>query len=112
MTRTAPGSAHRALRWAAATLLAAACGGSQPASHAVEIRAFRFLPDTVEVAAGDTVVWTNHDLVPHTASGPRGAWDSGRIDARGSARWVAGEPGTHEYLCAYHPTMRAVVVVR
>ncbi len=93
--------------------LAAGCGagGARPTTHPVEIRAFRFVPDTVVAAPGDTVVWTNADVVPHTATVP-GGWDTGQIGARGNGRIVAGEPGTYAYVCAYHPTMRATLVVR
>ncbi|HEX6038662.1 cupredoxin domain-containing protein [Longimicrobium sp.] len=98
---------------AALALAAAACGtgASAPTAHRVEIRAFRYLPDTVTAAPGNTVVWTNADVVPHTARAA-GAWDTGEIGAAGEGRIVAGAPGTYRYDCAYHPTMHAVLVVR
>jgi plastocyanin len=98
----------------AALVLAAGCGGggARAATHPVEIRALRFLPDTVVVAPGDTVVWTNADLVPHTATSAAGGWDTGEIGGSASGRTVAGKPGTYPYVCAYHPTMRGTLVVR
>jgi len=95
-----------------AFILAAGCGGggARAATHHAEIRGFRFHPDTVAVAPGDTVVWTNRDVVPHTAT--THAWDTGMIGAGSSGRMVADSPGTYAYACAYHPTMRAVLVVR
>ena len=97
----------------AALALAAGCGAgpARPATHHADIRAFRFQPDTVTAAPGDTVVWTNHDVVPHTAT-LRGAWDTGGIAANESGRVVAGAAGTYAYVCAYHPNMQAVLVVR
>lgn len=93
-------------------LLLAGCGGGRgTTAHAVEIRGFVFAPDTVVAAVGDTVVWTNHDVVPHTATRSGGP-DTGQIDANGSGRWVVEAAGTHDYVCAYHPTMRGTVVVR
>jgi plastocyanin len=99
---------------AVAMALAAGCGGSgaRPATHPVEIRAFAFHPDTVAAAPGDTMVWTNRDVVPHTATAPGRAWDTGMIAAGAIGRTVAGARGTYAYVCAYHPTMRAVLVVR
>ena len=93
--------------------LAAGCGGggARPATHAVEIRAFRYAPDTVVAAPGDTVVWTNADAVPHTATAP-GEWDTGEIGAAASGRMVAAKEGTHAYVCAYHSGMRGTLVVR
>jgi plastocyanin len=96
----------------AAAFLAAACGrGDAPRAHAVEIRGFAYAPDTVVAAPGDTVAWTNADVVPHTAT-VVGRWDTGQIGARGSGRVVAGGAGTYPYVCAYHPTMRGTLVVR
>jgi plastocyanin len=97
----------------AVLVLATGCGAraARPAAHSVEIRAFRYRPDTLTVARGDTVAWTNHDVVPHTATVP-GAWDTGQIGAGASGRWVAGASGTYAYACAYHPGMKAVLVVR
>ena len=97
----------------AALALAAGCGGGDagPAAHAAEIRAFRYHPDTLAAATGDTVVWINRDVVPHTATAA-GDWDTGEIGAGAERRMVAGAPGTYAYVCAYHPTMRAVLVVR
>ncbi|HEX6373273.1 MAG TPA: cupredoxin family copper-binding protein [Longimicrobium sp.] len=94
--------------------LAAGCGGggAGPTAHPVEIRAFRFAPDTLVAAPGDTVVWTNADVVPHTATAAEGGWDTGQIGANASGRIVAGEAGTYPYVCAYHPTMRGTLIVR
>ncbi|HEV3050123.1 MAG TPA: cupredoxin family copper-binding protein [Longimicrobium sp.] len=97
----------------AALALAAACGrGDAPArTHAVAIRGFAYAPDTVVAAPGDTVVWTNGDVVPHTAT-VAGRWDTGEIRGSASGRIVAGEAGTYAYVCAFHPTMRGTLVVR
>ena len=99
---------------AVALLLAGACSarGAGPARHDVEIRAFRYAPDTITVGVGDTLVWTNHDPVPHTATDSRRRWDTGDIPRNGEGRWVADRAGTEEYVCAYHPGMRATIVVR
>ena len=93
--------------------LAAGCGGggARAATHAVEIRAFRYAPDTVIAAPGDTVVWTNADVVPHTATAA-GEWDTGEIRPAASGRMVAAKAGTYPYVCAYHPGMQATLVVR
>jgi len=94
-----------------ASLAVACAGGATPRAHAVDIRGFAYQPDTITVAVGDTLVWTNHDVVPHTAT-RAGAWDTGQIAARAEGRWVAEAPGTHDYICAYHPNMKGTVVVR
>jgi plastocyanin len=84
-----------------------------PARHLVEIRDLAFAPATLEVAVGDTIVWQNRDLFPHTstASGAAG-WDTRGIPAGGEGSAVARRPGRYEYICEVHPTMRGVITVR
>jgi plastocyanin len=91
---------------------AVACSPPAPRAHTVEIRNFAFAPAEVTVAPGDTVVWTNGDFVPHTATGRNDRWDSRAISANGSWRYVAPAPGRYEYYCVFHPGMTAVVIVR
>jgi plastocyanin len=97
----------------AALALAAACaGGDRPRAHRVEVRGFVFEPQTLEAAPGDTLVWANHDLVPHTATDSAGAWDTGTVEAGAEGRVVAPKPGVYPYRCALHPTMRGTLRVR
>lgn len=95
-----------------ALLAAAACsGGGQPArAHTIAIRGFQFVPATLTVAVGDTLVWTNGDVVPHTATAADRAWDTGSIAAGGAGRIVVGRKGRQAYVCAFHPSMKAEVV--
>ena len=95
-------------------LLVAGCGGepgTPPArrTHRVEARGFTFAPATLALVEGDTVVWRNADIVPHTATAA-GKWDSGPVPAGAEWRWVA-TAGEFSYLCAFHPTMRGTVSV-
>lgn len=102
----------RRLAAAAALGLAAACGLPAPRSHTVEIRGFAYLPATLKVAAGDTVVWINRDVVPHTATRDGQGWDSGSIEAERTWRLVAASGASQPYYCAFHPNMRGVLAVR
>lgn len=107
---------HAAIRTAvlatAVLGLAAACGRPAPRSHTAEIRGFAYLPATLQVAAGDTVVWINRDVVPHTATQDGQGWDSGSIGAEQAWRLVATSGGSQPYYCTFHPSMRGVLVVR
>jgi plastocyanin len=108
-----PRLAGRSARWLAAVLgLAAACGRPAPRSHTVEIRGFAYLPATLQVAAGDTVVWVNRDVVPHTATQDGRGWDSDTLSVGEAWRLVAAGRGSQPYYCAFHPTMRGELVVR
>jgi plastocyanin len=84
---------------------------AQAATHVVTIEAMAFSPATLTIRRGDTVVWNNKDVVPHTATA-RGQFDSGNIAA--GKRWshAMGKAGSYRYVCAYHPGMVATVVVQ
>lgn len=92
--------------------LAAACARPASRSHTVEIRGFAYLPATLEVAGGDTVVWINRDVVSHTATWDGRGWDSGGLGAEQAWRLVAGRQGSQPYYCTFHPNMRGMLVVR
>jgi len=89
-----------------------ACSRRAPRSHQVAIRNFIFQPETLTVAAGDTVVWTNSDFVPHTATARGGEWDSKSVGANGTWTFVATTAGRHTYYCVFHPNMQGVIEVR
>jgi plastocyanin len=111
LTSTIAGRSSRRLATAALGL-AAACGRPAPRSHTVEIRGFAYQPAILQVAAGDTVVWINRDVVPHTATRDGRGWDSGSIDAEQSWRLVAAPGDSQAYYCVFHPNMRGVLAVR
>jgi plastocyanin len=98
----------------AATWTTASAAGSAPAparTHVIEIRGFGFEPAALEAAPGDTVVWINRDVVPHTATANDRAWDTGNIAAGASAQRVL-RSGDAEYFCLYHLTMKGRLSVR
>ncbi len=66
----------------------------------------------VEIRPGTTVVWENHDAVPHTSTSDKGLWDSGLIDAGRSWAHTFGDPGTYAFHCTPHPFMKGEVIVR
>jgi plastocyanin len=78
----------------------------------VDISSFAFSPGTLSIRPGDSVVWTNRDIVPHTATATDGGWDTERIDLGQSAEMRFEAPGRHGYFCAFHPGMTAEIIVR
>lgn len=76
-----------------------------PSVHTVTIDATRFQPADLKVRVGDTVIWVNKDLFPHTATA-RGVFDSGSIAADSSWRYTVATSGITEYDCTFHPTMK------
>lgn len=86
-------------------------GAAWSATHVVTIEGMKFEPDAVTVRPGDTVVWQNKDVVPHTATAA-GSFDSREIAAGKRWSWTARKAGRHAYVCTYHPGMQGTVVVQ
>ena len=83
------------------------------AEVAVDIRDFAYSPNPIEIAAGDTVTWTNQDEVPHTATGEdRDVLQSGTIAPGASFSQAFPEAGEFGYFCEFHPNMAGTVVVQ
>lgn len=81
-----------------------------PQTHTVTITGFKFVPETLTVNVGDTVEWKNEDITSHTATGK--SFDSKNLDPKASWKYVAGKQGTYAYICNFHPTMKAVLIVK
>jgi plastocyanin len=79
------------------------------ARHEIRIENMRFSPESVQVAIGDQLVWTNSDLFPHTVTSKE--FDSGPIAPGKTFRWRATKAGGISYVCAYHPTMKATLTI-
>jgi len=95
---------------AVAAILAAA---AEPTAS-VTIDNFSFVAPEITVAAGTTVVWTNHDDIPHTvtADGMPPSFRSHPLDSGEAFRMLFSKPGTYRYFCSLHPKMRGTVVVK
>jgi plastocyanin len=81
-------------------------------THTVRIEGMTFVPERLEVAAGDTVVWTNKDFLPHTVTASEARVESGDLAPSKSWRFVARKKGEMRYICRLHPVMKGVLVVR
>lgn len=92
------------------------CGLTAPVAQAatatVTIDNYAFKPGKITVHPGDTVVWTNQDSIPHTATSRDGrSFDSGAIDPGASWSHVFTKAGAYPYRCAIHPDMTGEVDV-
>ena len=88
---------------------AAAAAGARPIQ--IEMKNFAFAPAATTIKAGQTLTWTNDDVVPHTATADQKAWDSGQMAPGRSYTVTVTKPGTYEYACSIHPFMHAKVIV-
>lgn len=103
------------------------------ANLAVRVAEYKFIPDTVRVAVGQVIRWTNEDNVGHTVTFTHADTAPRRITSRAQLMglnrpkelyssklfnqgesWSAkfDQPGTFAYICDPHPYMKAVVIVQ
>ena len=81
---------------------------------AVGINNFNFEPKELTVTVGTTVTWTNHDDVPHTATGEGDApaFDSKALDTDEKFSFTFKTPGSYPYYCKVHPHMTGLIIVK
>jgi plastocyanin/glucose/arabinose dehydrogenase len=72
------------------------------ASASVAIQNFSFDPQTLTVAPGTTVTWTNNDEVQHTVTWDDRSVDSGLLGQGETFSYTFTEPGTYGYFCIPH----------
>ncbi|GAB4383778.1 cupredoxin domain-containing protein [Albidovulum sp.] len=105
---------------AAAAAPSMACTGAAPVAarvHEVDIKLFQFQPSALTIAPGDTVRWINRDGIEHSATaietGADGKplFDTG-LFGKGESREVTfTAPGSLDYACTRHPSMKGRIVV-
>jgi len=82
-----------------------------PVAHVFEIKDFVFSPATLSVKPGDTITWTNLDIVPHTATANDKSWDSKELKTGESYTITVTTATFAGYFCVYHPSMVATLNV-
>src|SRR3954464_11218270 len=94
----------RSLIAAAAVLLSLGGVSAQAEEFKVTIDNFTFSPAEVKVKVGDTVTWTNHDDIPHTAVSA-GKFRSKTMDTDDTFSFTFTSAGDYKYFCSPHPHM-------
>ena len=75
-----------------------------------------FTLEDLDIQAGTTVEWHNHDVAIHTSTSgnspnPNGMWDSGLLSNDQTFSQTFNEVGTFPYFCIPHPFMTGAVMV-
>jgi len=82
------------------------------ANAEVKIDNFSFGPQTLTIAVGATVTWTNRDDIPHTVVSTDGVFKSKVRDTDEKFSYTFTKAGTYPYYCSVHPKMTGKVVVQ
>ena len=80
----------------------------------ISIANFAFAPATITIKSGTKVTWTNQDSVQHTATSilsPPESFDSGLLARGESFSFTFTKPGTYDYHCTPHPSMKGKIIV-
>jgi plastocyanin len=98
---------------AAAGALAAALMTQVLAQNAgVTIASFKFAPASVNATAKQPITWTNKDGAPHQIVVASKNLKTAVLNNGQSGALTIAEPGTYDYVCGIHPTMKGKIVVK
>jgi plastocyanin len=93
-----------------ALLLVLALRSADAAVIQIKMAQIAFAPAQASAHVGDTVEWTNDDIVAHTATARNGDWDV-MIQPNGKASVTLKSTGTIDYYCRVHPNMVGSIMV-
>jgi cytochrome c peroxidase len=99
----------------AALLILAACGDGGPdVAHEISQKNKDFDPDSVTIAAGQTLLLRNDDSHTHNIRvfHPKMDYNSGSQDPGEDIRLTFDDPGTYYVTCGIHPEMELKVTVK
>jgi len=82
---------------------------ASPAIDTVNIVAMKFQPAELNVKAGDTVVFINHDMVAHDVTEEYKRWHSSPLQPGES--WKMAVTQTANYFCSIHLMMKGKLVI-
>jgi plastocyanin len=85
--------------------------GPGTTANEVAVQQFQFKPETVTVAAGTTVTWTNQDGFDHSVVDRQETFRGDPFGSGETFTHTYDDPGTYEYFCGIHNSMTGTVVV-
>lgn len=82
-------------------------------THMVSIKDYAYVPQSVEIQAGDEVRWVNDEKrTSHSVLFNHNAEESPRFFPGEEFRYRFNTPGEYPYVCGPHPAMTGIVVVK
>ena len=80
-------------------------------TNMVEMTNMSFAPKTITIKKGESVTWTNKDLVGHSATADDNSWDTNIISNGESKSIRVDVSGAYTYFCKPHPFMKGTIIV-
>ena len=81
---------------------------------AIPMKDFQFEPASATVKVGQKVTWTNEDSAAHnvvSTGGDAGELKSKTMNQGDTYSFTAEKAGTIEYVCTFHPNMKAALTI-
>ena len=90
----------------------ASAAAAPPARHeyVIAIAGMHFAAPPAGLKAGDTILWVNRDVVPHSATARDRSFDV-TLQPRQSARVTLRRAGNIAFYCRFHPAMQGALTV-
>lgn len=86
-------------------------GKTYPKAHVVEIKQMAFSPQEITVNKGDTIIFSNHDLVDHDVTEEdKKLWSSSPLHPGQTWSKVVNESAN--YFCSLHVVMKGKIIVQ
>ncbi len=86
--------------------------GTGQAPNTVDISNFAFTSQSITIAVGTEITWTNKDAVAHTVTSDDGKFvSSGNLGQGETYKVTFPTAGTYPYHCSIHPAMTGTVIV-
>ena len=86
--------------------------GTPIQTYDIKIGGFAFSPSELKIQPGDTVIWTNNDLMSHTITSDSGTELSSSSIGNGKTySHTFNTIGTYSYHCSIHPSMKGQIIV-
>ena len=87
-------------------------GETTAKTYNIKIENSEFIPNSITIKRGDTIIWTNTGSVKHTITSDAGDELDSELVAKGqSYSHKFDEAGEFSYHCTPHPYMKATVIV-
>lgn len=79
--------------------------------NTITISDFSFQPQEIMTNAGTEIIWKQDDSVKHTVVS-NGMFESKILSNGDKFMFKFDKPGTYEYYCSIHPSMKGKVIVK
>jgi plastocyanin len=80
-------------------------------SRTISMKDKKYVPDSLTIKVGETVVWQNDDDHDHTVIADDKSFKSGNINPDDTFEYTFKKTGTFKYACKYHPRMKGSITV-